>query len=394
MRKNRGVKSSVVLMLAMVVGLMLNVGCEDSELSRLLGLSKKKNDAVVQPQETSSQSAVESAEETATKDSENSEAKESESKESDSQDGTQSGDSTKNGEENNSQNGTQSGNDNLNQNNENTSDTQNNNGDSNQDGILQQTQSDGNTNGQTNDGEIQTPAIQAVDIPQAQSPETAAGIQPMDIAVPANKNYIKVLQISGTKHPNDLGYAGNWEYFDPTPAGTERMRYDDKNPAAVDEVGSWTFVPTRTTVYVDVNVALTEVYFSSNPTLSIGKGVAISYPRGNEVPYQVPNTAVITLVNGSNGYATLATLRDYFDIEVIVLAQNNATTQNATVTVAQYWARVLFNVSANPNRYWIYRISVEQEYPTAQLNRNNIWKKTTLSALPVPNRVNNWGRTQ
>jgi hypothetical protein len=366
-------KSSGVLMLAVVVGLTLNVGCEDSELSRLLGLSKKKNDSSAQQsQETNSQSAVENAEETATKDSENSEAKESESKESDSQDGTQSN------------------NDNLNQNNENTSDTQNNNGGSNQDESLQQTQSDGNTNGQVNDGESQTPAIQAGDISQTQAPETAAGIQPMDIAVPANKNYIKVLQISGIKHPNDSGYAGTWEYFDPTPVGTERIRYDTQNPKDVDEVGTWEFVLTRTMAYVDVKVLIPGPFAANASAAHIGSGVTIEYPKGNNVPYQVPNTAVIsgtmidTVSSGSQ--------RDFFGGEVVVIVQNNPTTAGGTVTVNQYWIKPLVAVSELPGRYWLYRISVEQEYPTAQLNRNNIWKKTTLSTSPATNRMNNWGR--
>jgi hypothetical protein len=225
-------RSSVVLMLAAAVGLMLNVGCEDSELSRLLGLSKKKNDySSQQPQETSSQSAVENAEETTTEDSENLEAKESESKESDSQDGTQTSNSTQNGEENNSQNGTQSGNDNSNQNGEGTSDVQNGNDSSSQSSSLPQTQSDGNTDGQTNNNGS----------PQNQISENVGGIQPLDIVMLSGKNYIKVLQLSGNRNPNDLGYTGTWEYFDPTPVGTERTIYGTTKPNDLGEVGTWTF---------------------------------------------------------------------------------------------------------------------------------------------------------
>jgi hypothetical protein len=224
-------RSSVVLMLAMAVGLMLNVGCEDSELSRLLGLSKKKNDSSAQqPQETSSQSAVENIEDSET--TESSEVKESESKESDSQDGN-----------------------------------------------LQQTQSDGNANGQVNNGESQT--LQTVDIPQAQAPENVGGIQP-DIAMPSGKNYIKVLQISGTKHPNDLGYAGTWEFFDPTPVGTERIKYGTSNPADIDEAGIWDF----------------QMIHDGNVTVAFRESLTITFPNDFDLQIQsaVINAGVISVI--------------------------------------------------------------------------------------------------
>jgi hypothetical protein len=111
-----------------------------------------------------------------------------------------------------------------------------------------QIQSDGNTDGQTNNNGL----------PQNQISETPAEIQPMDMTIPSGKNYIKVLQLSGNRSPNDLGYAGTWEYFDPTPVGTERMRYDDQKPQDVDEVGEWTFfdptpINTERTVYGTAN---------------------------------------------------------------------------------------------------------------------------------------------
>jgi hypothetical protein len=182
-----------MLAVVVAVGLMLNVGCEDSELSRLLGLNKKKDDSVAQPSQQQDNKSVSENEKEIT--SENSKTTEN-----------------SDGKESNSGDGTQSGNDASTQNSERMSGAQNNNGGSNQDESLQQTQPDGNTNGQvTIDesqtqvsetvGEFQTPAIQAVDIPQAQAGET-----------PGN-NY-KVLTIYGTKHPNDLGYAGTWEFVE------------------------------------------------------------------------------------------------------------------------------------------------------------------------------------
>jgi hypothetical protein len=178
MRKSRGVKSSVVLMLAVAAAaVMLNAGCEDSELARLLGLSKKKNDLAAQlSQQQDNKSVSENEKETA---SEN-------SKTTENSDGKESG----------SEDGTQSENDSSNQNSENTSAAQNNNADgSNQDGNLQQAQSDGNTN------EIQTPALQDAVLPQVQAGE-------------APDNNYKTVTIYGTKHPNDLGYAGTWEFLE------------------------------------------------------------------------------------------------------------------------------------------------------------------------------------
>jgi hypothetical protein len=416
-------------MLAAAVGLMLNVGCEDSELSRLLGLSKKKNDAVVQPQESSNNSAVE-----------NSEAKESESKESGSGDGTQSnydnsnqnGEGTSNTQNNNdgsAQNGegtsdAQNGNDNSSQssslpqtqsggnangqangsstqNNEGTSNAQNNNDSSNQDGNLQQVQSDGSANGQTNDGESQTPAIQAVDISQAQSPETPAGIQPMDIDVPSGKNYIKVLQISGTKHPNDLGYAGTWEYFDPTPVGTERIKYGTSNPADIDEVGIWEFqmiqdgnvttafnesltIVDSTTFSLSVkaaviNAGIISVSFSvrtSTPTASAERGIFYTNMISSHI------LATFPVVAGN--------IYDFYAYNSVSLEL----TMNSDGLVRLYGGTIVANTTYYGALSYPVAKNVQKGVIEKGAGMSIVWIKTAPADTPTYGRNNFWGRTK
>jgi hypothetical protein len=325
MRKSRGVKSSGVLMLAVAAAaVMLNAGCEDSELSRLLGLSKKKNDAVVQPQESSNNSAVENA------------------------DG------------------------------------------SNQDGKLQQTQSDGNANGQANDGESQTPTSENSKVQE---------ITPTSLLFPSDKNYKKVIQIAGTKHPNDMGYAGVWEIIDTTPPGTEKSIYGTQTPNQLGEVGTWAFVPTRTTVYVRVQFDVSSGPITQRIYSMSNKTIQVSYPDGNAVPYQVPNTAMLGEVGYQNGY------RNRFGGTEVNIVQRNLATANGTIEInaCLFLADVSLVGSAtiNAGTKWYYLMSVEQEYPESArpADRLNVWRKTgyanpNASSSIVVNGVNTWGRTQ
>jgi hypothetical protein len=325
-------KSSVVLMLAVVVGLMLSVGCEDSELSRLLGLSKKKNDfSAQQPQENNNNPVV----------------------------------------------------------------------------------------------------------------ENVGGIQPMDITVPSGKNYIKVLQISGNRSPNDLGYAGTWEYFDPTPVGTERMRYDTKKPQDVDEVGEWSFfdpVPVGTEVtryditrpedageigtwqfvdceipYKDVtsaykiyadrveDVSLLSIFINKNFMSFRGKITLpnMSATNSDRSLFVSNGTSLfngISLVHWENSYYELVPANGVTDTTnalTLQVSTNRLYLLNTPKAVGGIYD-INFDVpikvtTAQPDAKNIWR---KTALGSTVLGRVNVWQKTVPSTSPVPNRVNNWGRTK
>jgi hypothetical protein len=437
MRKSRGVKSSVVLMLAVAAAaVMLNVGCEDSELARLLGLSKKKNDSAVQPsQQQDAKSVSENEKETTSENSKTTEN--SDGKENGSEDGAQSGNdnSTQNSEgtpnaQNNYGCSTQDGNlqqtqsdgntneqtnDNSTQNSEGASDVQNNNDGSNQDENLQQTQSDGNTNGQVNDGESQTPTIQAGDISQAQSPETVGesqiqtststseiigGIQPLDIVVPSGKNYIKVLQLFGNRNPNDLGYAGTWEYFDSTPVDTEKIIYGTTEPNALGEVGTWEFVDSSKEIIYSFWKAVPNYDRTEDVDINVGGGIrCLVLKTGflvvNPVIYVETSTYPVTVSLTDD----LNAARDYVegfnptDVPTGASSTMGLFTYRASLGGAHLtWSGVNLHYQDGSVAFYCNQADTAITWKTAQSDANNTWKKTELSKVPADNRVNNWGR--
>jgi hypothetical protein len=301
---------------------MLNAGCEDSELARLLGLSKKKNDAVVQPQESSDNSAVENAEEAATKDSENSEAKESESKESDSQDGTQPGNPTQNGEENNSQNGTQSGNDNSTQNSEGTSDTQNNNNNSNQN-------SEGTSDTQNNNDS----SSQSSSLPQTQAGETS------------DNNY-KTVTIYGNRHPNDFGYAGTWEFVKAS------VNVPQVAISSANEFITFHISP-RYVCYIKDSILFVNILFSTSADTKITReSTLLTF----DVPYALLEREIFV----------------YGDTNSIDLCLNN---YNGFVGIRTAWTN--FNtITQNAPASYFLNFQVPLNYKSPQEDSINTWRRT------------------
>jgi hypothetical protein len=218
-----------------------------------------------------------------------------------------------------------------------------------------------------------------------------------------------------TQNPAAVDEVGSWTFVDPTPINTERTVYGEANPNTLDEVGTWQFEETNKSV--NVNLALGEELRGTIQSFGShiqGKKLYLSFRAYNVATATFSSTdyrfaftmtadekLINSQVNGGQAYHSFSGFftagtdtiavaftcysQTYWYIQHYVPKGYNYVDVNVTLTLFNNWYNTPQPAAENTWKKTAVAIS-----PTDK--KTNVWRKTAPAASAAANRVNNWGR--